>query len=74
MTTDRTQRITLFINPSISKQAKAQAIIEDSTLTNLVEKALIQYLPKETIIKKIDIREDVKKNGRISKRNSNDTE
>lgn len=71
MTTSKTQRITLFINPSISKQAKAQAIIEDLTLTSLVEKALIQYLPKETIIKKVDIRGDVKKNDRISKRNSN---
>lgn len=74
MTTNKTQRITLFINPSISKQAKAQAIIEDLTLTSLVEKALIQYLPKETIIKKLIIRKDVKKNGRISKRNSSDTE
>lgn len=74
MTTNKTQRITLFINPSISKQAKAQAIIEDLTLTSLVEKALIQYLPKETVIKKVDIREGVKKNGRISKRNSNNTE
>ncbi len=74
MTTNKTQRITLFINPSISKQAKAQAIIEDLTLTSLVEKALIQYLPKETVIKKVDIREGVKKNGRISKRNSNHTE
>lgn len=73
MTTNKTQRITLFINPSISKQAKAQAIIEDLSLTNLVEKALIQYLPKETVIKKIDIREDVKKNGGINKRNSNNT-
>lgn len=74
MTTNKTQRITLFINPSISKQAKAQAIIEDLTLTSLVEKALIQYLPKETVIKKVDIREGVKKNGRISKRNSNHAE
>lgn len=74
MTINKTQRITLFINPSISKQAKAQAIIEDVTLTKLVEKALIQYLPKETIIKKVDIRGDVKKNGRISKRNSNNRE
>ncbi len=71
MTTVKPQRITLFINPFISKQAKAQAIIEDLTLTGLMEKALIQYLPKETIIKKVDIREDVKKNGGISKRNSN---
>lgn len=60
MTTNKTRRITLFINPSISKQAKAQAIIEDLTLTSLVEKALIQYLPKETIIKKVDIREGVR--------------
>jgi hypothetical protein len=74
MTINKTQRITLFINPSISKQAKAQAIIEDLTLTSLVEKALIQYLPKETVIKKVDIREDVNKNGRINERNYNDTE
>jgi hypothetical protein len=74
MTSIHTQRITLFINPSISKQAKAQAIIEDMTLTRLVEKALIEYLPKETIIKKIEIREDVIRNGRVSKRNSNHTE
>jgi hypothetical protein len=74
MTTDKAQRITLFINPAISKQAKAQAIIEDQTLTSLVEKALIQYLPKETIIKKVDIRGDVKKNDRNNKRNSNNTE
>ena len=74
MTTNNIQRVTLFINSSIAKQAKAQAIIEDLTLTGLVEKALIQYLPKETIIKKVDIREDVKKNGRISKRDSKHTE
>lgn len=74
MTSIKTQRITLFINPLLSKQAKAQAIIEDLTLTKLIEKALIEYLPKETVIKKVDIREDVKKNGRISKRNSNNTE
>ena len=73
MTSNKAQRITLFINPNISKQAKAQAIIEDITLTKLVEKALIQYLPKETVIKKVDIREGVKNNGRISKRNSNHT-
>jgi hypothetical protein len=73
MTTVKPQRITLFINPYISKQAKAQAVVEEITLTSLVEKALIEYLPKETIIKKVDIREDVKKNGGISKRNSNHT-
>lgn len=53
MTTIKKQRVTLFLNPSISKHAKAQAIVEDMTLTMLVEKALISYLPKETIIKKI---------------------
>jgi len=74
MTTIKPQRVTLFINPSISKQAKAQAVVEEITLTSLVEKALIEYLPKETIIKKVDMREDVKKNGRISKRNSNNAE
>lgn len=55
MTTTTKQRITLFLNPSISKHAKAQAVVEDLTLTELVEKALIQYLPTETIIKKVKI-------------------
>jgi predicted HicB family RNase H-like nuclease len=58
MTTNDKQRITLFINPSITKQAKAQAVIEELSLANLVEKALIDYLPKETVIKKADIRVD----------------
>jgi len=55
MTINTKQRITLFINPSIVKHARAQAIVEDLSLTTLVEKALINYLPKETIIKKIEI-------------------
>lgn len=55
MTTNTKQRITLFFLPSIVKHAKAQAIVEDLTLTNLVEKALIGYLPKETIIKRAQI-------------------
>jgi len=46
------QRVTLFVNPSILKHARAQAVVEDLSLTALVEKALINYLPKETIIKK----------------------
>ncbi|MFA5105251.1 MAG: hypothetical protein WC527_08790 [Candidatus Margulisiibacteriota bacterium] len=49
------QRITLFINPSIAKHARAQAIIEGMTLTNFLEKALIAYLPNKTIIKKTKI-------------------
>ena len=50
------QRITLFITPSIVKHAKAQAIVEDSSLTDLVEKAIIEYLPAETVIKKAEIK------------------
>jgi len=53
------QRITLFINPSIVTHARAQAIVEKLTLTALVERALFSYLPKETIIKKVDVREPV---------------
>lgn len=57
MTTSAKQRLTLFINPAIATQAKAEAIIKNITLTNLVEKALINYLPKVTIIKKPDLKE-----------------
>jgi len=60
MTTKDGQRITLFINPLLAKQARAQAVIEELTLTALVEKALINYLPQETVIKKIDIKLGVK--------------
>ncbi len=56
--TNNKQRTTLFLNSIIAKQAKAQAILEDLTLTTLVEKALVNYLPKETVIKKPEIRED----------------
>jgi hypothetical protein len=55
MTTITKQRITLFINHFIVKHARAQAVVEDLTLTSLVEKALIYYLPKETIIRKTEI-------------------
>lgn len=55
MTSNDKSRLTLFINPSIVKHARAQAVVEEITLTKLVEKALIQYLPKETIIKKVEI-------------------
>jgi len=53
-TTTTKQRITLFINPSIIKHARAQAVVEDLTLTKIVEKALINYLPEETVIKKYE--------------------
>jgi hypothetical protein len=55
MTTTQTQRITLFLTPSLVKFARAQAVVEETTLTVLVEKALIEYLPGETVIKKPDI-------------------
>lgn len=55
MTTNGKQRLTLFINPSIAKQARAQAVVEEVTLTLLIEKALIKYLPMETVVRKVDI-------------------
>ena len=58
MTSNDKQRVTLFINPSIAKHARAQAVVEELSLTNLIEKALIKYLPKETVIKKADIKVD----------------
>ena len=54
-TTINKQRVTLFINPDLLTHARAEAVVERSTLTLLVEKALVKYLPKETVIKKIDI-------------------
>lgn len=52
------QRVTIFINPTLAKQARAQAVIDDTTLTDLVERALIKYLPKVTAIQKIDINKE----------------
>jgi len=52
MTSDSKQRITLFMNHAIAKHAKAQAVVEELTLTGLVEKALTGYLPRKTVIKK----------------------
>ena len=58
MTTSDKQRVTLFLHPKLLTQAKAQAIVEGKSLTELVERALVKYLPKETIIKKIKIKGD----------------
>lgn len=55
MAIDDKQRMTIFINPAIAKHARAQAVVEEITLTDLVEKALTKYLPEETIIKKLKI-------------------
>jgi hypothetical protein len=49
---DNKQRVTLFINPSILKHARVQAVVEELSLTSLVEKSLTAYLPKVTVIKK----------------------
>jgi hypothetical protein len=48
--------VTLLLNPQLLIHARAQAVVEKITLTSLVEKALIKLLPKETIIKKADIK------------------
>ena len=52
---NKIKRVTLFLNKDILKHAKAKAILEEISLTLLVEKALIQYLPEETVIKKAKI-------------------
>lgn len=59
MTSNKKQRVTVFLNPILIKQAKAQAVIEELSLTDLTERALIKYLPKKTIIKKIKIGTDI---------------
>ncbi len=58
MTTNKKQRVTLFLNSDLLKHARAQAIVEERSLTVLVEKSLIKYLPKETILKKVEIKTD----------------
>lgn len=53
-TTEDKRRTTIFLKPSLVKHARAQAVVEDTTLSSLVEKALIKYLPKMTVIEKIE--------------------
>ena len=43
------------MKPSLVKHARAQAVLEDLTLTELVRKALIYYLPEEIVIKKPEL-------------------
>lgn len=52
MTKIEKQRVTLFLNPSLLKQARMQALVEEISLTALVEKVLSKYLPKVTVIRK----------------------
>ena len=56
MTTNKKQRVTLFLNHAIAKHARAQAVVEELSLTDLVENALTDYLPKETVIKKVIVK------------------
>ena len=58
MTTNNKQRVTLFLNPSLLKFAKAQAVVKEMSLTTLVESALMKYLPRETIIKQSEIKNE----------------
>ena len=55
MSTSKKQRVTLFLIPALLTHARAQAIVEGRTLTELAEIALVKYLPKETVIKKVKI-------------------
>jgi len=57
MASNDKRRVTLFLIPNLLTHARAQAVVEGYTLTELVERALIDYLPKETIIKKIKIKD-----------------
>lgn len=52
MSTSTKQRVTLFLSPALILQARAQAIVENQTLTELISSALESYLPEEIIIKK----------------------
>ncbi len=55
LNTIKKQRTTLFLHPQVVKHARAEAVVQNTTLTSLVEKALIAYLPKVIIIKKPQI-------------------
>ena len=59
MTKDSKQRVTLFLNPRLLKVAKAQAVIEEVSLTVLVERALVRCLPEKLQI----LRPTLKKKG-----------
>jgi len=52
MTSIKKQRVTLFLVPALLTHARAQAVDEKITLTKLVERSLMKYLPTKTIIKK----------------------
>lgn len=53
---NKKQRVTLFLDSGLLTHARVQAVVEGLSLTFLVEKALVGYLPKETVIKKDVVR------------------
>jgi len=53
MTSNKKQRLTIFLDPKLIKLAKAQAVILETTLTSVIETALVKFLPEEIIIIKL---------------------
>ena len=51
MTNKTKKRVTIFIDPEILIHSKAEALIRGITLSQLIEKAMVDYLPNETTIK-----------------------
>lgn len=43
------------MNSALAKHAKAQAVIDEVSLTALIEKALLQYLPAKIVIDRSEI-------------------
>lgn len=58
MTINSKKRVTLFLNPSLLRHAKAQAAVEEMSLAALIERDLIKYLPKETAFENDEIYKD----------------
>lgn len=48
--TSSRQRINTYINPIVIKRAKAQALAEGKSVSDIIETALISYLPAVTKI------------------------
>lgn len=44
------KRVNLYLDNNLLVKAKTQAAIEDTTLTNIIEKALKAYLPSKITI------------------------
>ncbi|MBI4973852.1 hypothetical protein HZC27_04550 [Candidatus Roizmanbacteria bacterium] len=55
MSTSDKQQATLFLIHDLLTHARAQAVVKERTLTDLVERASMKYLPKKMVIKKVNI-------------------